>query len=314
MTDYKALYEQAQEENEKLKKKLEHKEDKIEDHLASRNFYEEQCQELKSECEQLRKYNEKLKQFSMEVHNFAFSTEYDDLDIVSSFDFDSIIKELKKDEDNFNGIIEDLQKEINHKNQKFIEWIEENKELKQEIKELDSYAKKHEQDNRILRFSTIGMTEEIDKLKEKNNKWTYWASDVIYWCNTHNKDILQSKKLIDGENKPTIDNVRDFGKEITELKEENSILRDINQKRIPALIRRWNEEDAEENEKLKEEIKEFKEKMDTICIELYAFWNCEDPDPHAVNIGDICGYDEDKHKKLYEKKYPGTVWFSDDEE
>jgi len=165
------------EENAELKKKLEHKEDKIEDHLASCNFYEEQCQELK-----------------------------------------------------------------------------------QEIKELDSYAKKHEQDNRILRFSTIGMTEEIDKLKEKNNKWTYWASDVIYWCNTHNKDILQSKKLIDGENKPTIDNVRDFGKEITELKEENSILRDINQKRIPALIRRWNEEDAEENEKLKEEIKRIQRK------------------------------------------------------
>ncbi len=68
--------------------------------------------EMKSECEQLRKYNEKLKQFSMEVHNFAFSTEYDDLDIVSAFDLDSIIEELKKDEDNFNGFIEDLQKEI----------------------------------------------------------------------------------------------------------------------------------------------------------------------------------------------------------
>jgi len=146
-------------------------------------------------------------------------------------------------------------------------------ELPDLIKELKEENKKHEQDNRILRLSTIGMTEEIDKLKEKNNKWTYWASDVIYWCNTHNKDILQSKKLIDGENKPTIDNVRDFGKEITELKE----------------------------------------KMDCVCIELYACWNCS-CDLSYENIGDICGYDEDKHKKLYEKKYPGILWSSEDED
>jgi len=81
-----------------------------------------------------------------------------------------------------------------------------------------------------------------------------------------------------------------------QAQEENSILRDINQKRIPALIRRWNEEDAEE-------IEELKEKMDSICIELYACWN-RSCDLDDENIGDICGYDEDKHKKLYEKKYP----------
>ncbi len=123
-----------------------------------------------------------------------------------------------------------------------------------------------------------------------------------------------------------------------QAQEENSILRDINQKRIPALIRRWNEEDAEEIEELKveneelkkklehkedkiedhlasrnfyeeqcqelkQEIKELKEKMDSICIELYACWN-RSCDLDDENIGDICGYDEDKHKKLYEKKYP----------
>ena len=97
MTDYKALYEQAneldkdelvssvvsmevnimklkeeinhknqkfiewieenkelKEENAELRKKLEHKEDKIEDHLASCNFYEEQCQELKQEIKELK--------------------------------------------------------------------------------------------------------------------------------------------------------------------------------------------------------------------------------------------------------------------
>jgi len=64
---------------------------------------------------------------------------------------------------------------------------------------------------------------------------------------------------------------------------------------------------------LKEEIEELKEKMDSICIELYAFWNCS-CDPPCIFIGDICGYDEDKHKKLYEKKYPGTLWSSEDED
>tara|TARA_R110000803_G_scaffold71150_1_gene134257 strand:+ start:274 stop:915 length:642 start_codon:yes stop_codon:yes gene_type:complete len=34
----------------------------------------------------------------MNVHNFAYGTNYDDPDIVSSFDFDAIIKEMEKDE------------------------------------------------------------------------------------------------------------------------------------------------------------------------------------------------------------------------
>ncbi len=60
---------------------------------------------------------------------------------------------------------------------------------------------------------------------------------------------------------------------------------------------------TEEIDKLKEEIKEFKEKMDTICIELYARWNCSCGSPEEI-IGDICGYDEDKHRELYYKKFP----------
>jgi len=69
----------------------------------------------------------------------------------------------------------------------------------------------------------------------------------------------------------------------------------------------------EQIEELKEKNTELKEKLDSICIELYACWNCS-CDLDDENIGDICGYDEDKHKKLYEKKYPGTLWSSEYED
>ena len=69
---------------------------------------------------------------------------------------------------------------------------------------------------------------EIMQLKEKNDKWEYWASEVIYWSYTESLNILEKKELITGEDKPkpTILKVRDFGKEITELKEENKKLKE----------------------------------------------------------------------------------------
>ena len=39
-----------------------------------------------------------LKQFALAVHNFAYGTEWDDEDIVSSMDFDVIIEKMKTDE------------------------------------------------------------------------------------------------------------------------------------------------------------------------------------------------------------------------
>ena len=47
----------------------------------------------------LKEKNDELKQFAMKVHNFVYNTKYDDEDIVSSFDFDGILEEMKKDED-----------------------------------------------------------------------------------------------------------------------------------------------------------------------------------------------------------------------
>jgi len=79
--------------------------------------------------------------------------------------------------------------------------------------------------------------------------------------------------------------------------EENSMLRDLLQNRMPTgcIAETTYQPILKENEKLKE-------KLDSICIELYACWNCS-CDLLTEDIGDICGYDEDKHKKLYEKKY-----------
>jgi len=73
------------------------------------------------------------------------------------------------------------------------------------------------------------LTEEIKKLREENEKWKSWASEVIYWSHSASKDTLESKKLITTDNKPTISNVRDFGKEISELKEKNKNVEEANE-------------------------------------------------------------------------------------
>jgi hypothetical protein len=85
---------------------------------------------------------------------------------------------------------------------------------------------------------------ENEKLKEENKKWESWASEVIYWSYTETKNVLEEKKLITADNKPTIANVRDFDAEIKELKLDA--------------------------EKLKEEIKELK--LDAENSK--AFWEC----------------------------------------
>ena len=55
---------------------------------------------------------EQLKQFALDVHNFAFSTKYDDLDIVSAMDLDSVVEELKKDEEQLKEDNEELKDTI----------------------------------------------------------------------------------------------------------------------------------------------------------------------------------------------------------
>ena len=65
---------------------------------------------------------------------------------------------------------------------------------------------------------------ENHKLGEDNEKGANWASEVIHWSHSASLDNLQAKKLITDKNQPTVASVRDFGKEIKQLKNQNEHL------------------------------------------------------------------------------------------
>ena len=57
---------------------------------------------LISMIEELKEVNERLKEFAMKAHNFAYGTEFNDPDIVDSFDFDGLLDKLEDEcEDDF---------------------------------------------------------------------------------------------------------------------------------------------------------------------------------------------------------------------
>ena len=104
---------------------------------------------------------------------------------------------------------------------------EENKELKKEVEENDADWNdwlNEEFGDELYPISPSPEPDEFVKkmkgLKEENEKWKYWASEVIHWSHSASKNNLEAKKLITNDDKPTIANVRDFGKEIAELKEQ----------------------------------------------------------------------------------------------
>lgn len=55
---------------------------------------------------------DRLKKFAMEIHNMSYGTEYNDTDIVSSFDFGGILPKMKRDENNWIDEVADLRKEV----------------------------------------------------------------------------------------------------------------------------------------------------------------------------------------------------------
>ena len=129
------------------------------------------------------------------------------------------------------------------------------------------------------------MIEIMEKLKEENKKWESWASEVIHWSHSSSLDNLQAKKLITDDNQPTIASVRDFGKEIKELKKENEKLKkqnaswleyknvaeqDIdNMRNILGKELAWHE-CLKEAQRLKEENEELKSDAENSK----AFWEC----------------------------------------
>ena len=205
-----------------------------------------------------------IKQFALAVHNFAFGTNWDDEDIVSAMGFDMIVEKMKKDE-----------KELKEKYEEGVKHVltltEQNKELWLDNESLGLQDKELKQERDNLR-------EEVAKLKEEVDKWKYWASEVIYWSRSGSLDILGFKKLITDTNQPTIADVRDFGKELTKLKEENKKLKEVAstnyQKQIAMTL--MGTTPASD----KDEIKELKQCNLFLKAECCAGgWNARDNDP-----------------------------------
>ena len=73
---------------------------------------ENKLKEERKEKNRLKKKLDKLNQFAMWVHNFAYGTEYNDVDIVSSFEFTSLLDKMKHAEKGWIDEVADLRKEV----------------------------------------------------------------------------------------------------------------------------------------------------------------------------------------------------------
>ena len=156
MDEYTILFNKAKEYNSlkshvaKLEADLKEKIDNERKRGALMSSDRHEIRELKKQNEQLEEENEILKQFALDVHNFAFSTNMDDLDIVSAMDLGSVVEELNKDEDKLYKEIEEQKKEIERRDEIIQNHIKEltfqkecreteNKEIAELKKERDSY-------------------------------------------------------------------------------------------------------------------------------------------------------------------------------
>lgn len=146
--------------------------------------------------------------------------------------------------------------------------------LKEATEEIDLYKEeldvahheyekiKEEKYSLYLKWSE--QKEEIAELKKEIEQWKYWASEVIHWSHSASKDNLQAKNLITSTDQPTIGYVRDFGKEIKELKKEIELQKDYIGA-IPDNVEEYKDElhaVMGENRMLKEEIEFLKNQLD----------------------------------------------------
>ena len=166
-----------------------------------------------------------------------------------------------------------------------------------EINRLREYQSNDRKTIRKLRAQFKVAVDEVTELKQEVqyhketaevDKWKSWASEVIYWSHSASKDILGKKKLITDTNQPTIADVRDFGKEITDLKEEN-------EKLIDELECRKSTWDSKEGE-YEAEIEELKARITTVS-DGWAQLMLKATSKHAEKIALL----EDENKKLKEE-------------
>ena len=150
----------------KLEADLKEKIDNDRKRMALMSSDRQEIRELKKQNEQLEEENEIFKQFALDVHNFAFSTNMDDLDIVSAMDLGSVVEELNKDEDKMYKDIEELKKEIERRDEI----------IQNHIKELTFQKECRETENK-----------EIAELKKQNEIFTRKLDnlpndmDIFYW-------------------------------------------------------------------------------------------------------------------------------------
>tara|TARA_R110000822_G_scaffold40393_6_gene110016 strand:- start:7 stop:882 length:876 start_codon:yes stop_codon:yes gene_type:complete len=171
---------------------------------------------------------------------------------------------------------EELMSNINNINAKLVA------EKQVEINRLMEYQSNDRKTIRKLRAQFKVAVDEVTELKQEVqyhketaevDKWKSWASEVIYWSHSASKDILGKKKLITDTNQPTIADVRDFGKEITELKARVTTVSDGWAQVMLKATSKHAEKIAlleDENKKLKEEFKKLKEEKDGICGKYHA--------------------------------------------
>tara|TARA_R110001632_G_scaffold199348_2_gene321841 strand:- start:5 stop:532 length:528 start_codon:yes stop_codon:yes gene_type:complete len=137
MTDYKALYEQQQQENEEL--------------IEGKEVLSKAYKENKIEIMKLKEENEKLQEDLLmaintdDIAEIAGEDKEYYRDVCCAHTLGNMILENKK-----------LKEEIAHKNNKFSEWIEENKKLQKELS-------RH-------RLALGNLDEENKKLKKENKK------------------------------------------------------------------------------------------------------------------------------------------------
>ena len=225
---------------------------------------------LQKENKQLKNQNEELKEDIMKLSE----------EVVTIFDdTPTEVKKLKHTKDV-------LWKMIRHHEENQV--VQARKYLAQHDELMKSYEKvgklKEESRDTLNYWKSKCENAEAEnkELKEENEKWEYWASEVIHWSHSASKDNLQEKKLITPDNKPTIGDVRDFGEEIKKLKEQLKLERftkdnDVQIKRIAELedtVKFYKDQGNKlgedyndlmvKNEKLKREFEAFQERVNEV--------------------------------------------------
>ena len=210
---------------------------------------------IEAENEKLKEERDKLKAIFLDYEDEAF------------YSMDAVLQQAEDDFKDFHKAEaenEKLKEEIEELTNESVECrvifdatIDEIAKLREELEEKNGQL--YEQDEMYSQIQ--GLEEEIAKWRTRMKKAEYWASEVIHYSHSASLDNLQAKKLITPDNKPTLAEVRDFGEEITQLKEriDKLILKETQTHNNNVSLMAELEESKVVIDCLKKEIEKFKE-------------------------------------------------------